>query len=249
MCVLESLMFSPFAARKALKQFPINELLLWNWPVQLSPFLFYQPSRVCDLRQWFTAYKQFYSLILYYLTEDLVLDDSVVLKVPAELLPCKDVDYPSGKYKNIKTNQTRNPKFWLLHKCGDWHKIMVAVTIQEHILFKRSFKTEKSLCWQVIDVLQLWIYLWYWWIFQLIIPINSALHQRLEYKLYMWVCQSWTLSTVGMFCVLPGAYDRFLPYILMGSLTVLIGILTLFLPESFGNPLPESFEQVLKVKW
>ncbi|XP_054024299.1 solute carrier family 22 member 4 isoform X2 [Dryobates pubescens] len=45
-----------------------------------------------------------------------------------------------------------------------------------------------------------------------------------------------------------GAYDRFLPYILMGSLTVLIGILTLFLPESYGNPLPESFEQMLKVK-
>lgn len=65
----------------------------------------------------------------------------------------------------------------------------------------------------------------------------------------MWVCQLWTLSTGGMFCVLPGAYDRFLPYILMGSLTVLIGILTLFLPESYGNVLPESFEQMLKVKW
>lgn len=49
--------------------------------------------------------------------------------------------------------------------------------------------------------------------------------------------------------VLSGAYDRFLPYILMGSLTVLIGILTLFLPESHGNPLPENFEQMLKVKW
>lgn len=50
-------------------------------------------------------------------------------------------------------------------------------------------------------------------------------------------------------CVLPGAYDRYLPYILMGSLTVLIGILTLFLPESYGSALPESFEQMLKVKW
>ncbi|KAK4814350.1 hypothetical protein QYF61_016308 [Mycteria americana] len=54
--------------------------------------------------------------------------------------------------------------------------------------------------------------------------------------------------TVVILCVLPGAYDRFLPYILMGSLTVLIGILTLFLPESYGNPLPESFEQMLKLK-
>ncbi|XP_077183012.1 solute carrier family 22 member 4 isoform X3 [Paroedura picta] len=46
----------------------------------------------------------------------------------------------------------------------------------------------------------------------------------------------------------PGAYDRFLPYILMGSLTVLIGILTLFLPESYGNPLPETFQEMLRVK-
>lgn len=52
-----------------------------------------------------------------------------------------------------------------------------------------------------------------------------------------------------MFYVLSGAYERFLPYILMGSLTVLIGILTLFLPESYGSPLPESFEQMQKVKW
>ncbi|RLW02988.1 hypothetical protein DV515_00006958 [Chloebia gouldiae] len=56
-------------------------------------------------------------------------------------------------------------------------------------------------------------------------------------------------SIIAPYFVYLGAYDRFLPYILMGSLTVLIGILTLFLPESYGNPLPESFEQMLKVKW
>ncbi|XP_041337831.1 solute carrier family 22 member 4 isoform X2 [Pyrgilauda ruficollis] len=55
-------------------------------------------------------------------------------------------------------------------------------------------------------------------------------------------------SIIAPYFVYLGAYDRFLPYILMGSLTVLIGILTLFLPESFGNPLPESFEQMMKVK-
>ncbi|KAF2986022.1 hypothetical protein EK904_002180, partial [Melospiza melodia maxima] len=55
-------------------------------------------------------------------------------------------------------------------------------------------------------------------------------------------------SIIAPYFVYLGAYDRFLPYILMGSLTVLIGILTLFLPESFGNPLPERFEQMLKVK-
>ncbi|XP_040300356.1 solute carrier family 22 member 4 isoform X2 [Herpailurus yagouaroundi] len=45
-----------------------------------------------------------------------------------------------------------------------------------------------------------------------------------------------------------GAYNRVLPYILMGSLTVLIGIITLFLPESFGVTLPETLEQMQKVK-
>ncbi|XP_025901384.1 solute carrier family 22 member 4-like, partial [Nothoprocta perdicaria] len=55
-------------------------------------------------------------------------------------------------------------------------------------------------------------------------------------------------SIVAPYFVYLGAYDRFLPYILMGSLTVLIGILTLFLPESFGNPLPENFEQMQRVK-
>ncbi|XP_066185082.1 solute carrier family 22 member 4-like isoform X3 [Sylvia atricapilla] len=55
-------------------------------------------------------------------------------------------------------------------------------------------------------------------------------------------------SIIAPYFVYLGAYDRFLPYILMGSLTVLIGILTLFLPESYGNPLPESFEQMMKVK-
>ncbi|XP_030674354.1 solute carrier family 22 member 4 isoform X2 [Nomascus leucogenys] len=46
-----------------------------------------------------------------------------------------------------------------------------------------------------------------------------------------------------------GAYNRMLPYIVMGSLTVLIGILTLFFPESLGMTLPETLEQMQKVKW
>ncbi|XP_007473505.1 organic cation/carnitine transporter 2 isoform X2 [Monodelphis domestica] len=46
----------------------------------------------------------------------------------------------------------------------------------------------------------------------------------------------------------PGAYDRFLPYILMGSLTVLTAILTLFLPESYGIPLPDTIDDMLRVK-
>ncbi|XP_025973960.2 organic cation/carnitine transporter 2-like [Dromaius novaehollandiae] len=55
-------------------------------------------------------------------------------------------------------------------------------------------------------------------------------------------------SILSPYFVYLGAYDRFLPYILMGSLTVLSGILTLFLPESYGMPLPDTTEQMLTVK-
>ncbi|XP_067423333.1 organic cation/carnitine transporter 2-like [Emydura macquarii macquarii] len=55
-------------------------------------------------------------------------------------------------------------------------------------------------------------------------------------------------SVLSPYFVYLGAYDRFLPYILMGSLTVLTGILTLFLPESYGTPLPDTIEQMLRVK-
>ncbi|XP_010588364.1 solute carrier family 22 member 4 isoform X1 [Loxodonta africana] len=55
-------------------------------------------------------------------------------------------------------------------------------------------------------------------------------------------------SIVAPYFVYLGAYNRILPYIVMGSLTVLIGIITLFFPESFGTTLPETFEQMQKVK-
>lgn len=55
-------------------------------------------------------------------------------------------------------------------------------------------------------------------------------------------------SILSPYFVYLGAYDRFLPYILMGSLTILTAILTLFLPESFGVPLPDTIDQMLRVK-
>lgn len=56
-----------------------------------------------------------------------------------------------------------------------------------------------------------------------------------------------SLYPIDVLC-LPGAYNRVLPYIVMGSLTVFIGIITLFFPESFGMTLPETLEQMEKVK-
>ncbi|XP_044520602.1 solute carrier family 22 member 5-like [Gracilinanus agilis] len=55
-------------------------------------------------------------------------------------------------------------------------------------------------------------------------------------------------SILSPYFVYLGAYDRFLPYILMGTLTVLTAILTLFLPESFGIPLPDTIDEMLRVK-
>ncbi|XP_058134328.1 solute carrier family 22 member 4 [Dasypus novemcinctus] len=55
-------------------------------------------------------------------------------------------------------------------------------------------------------------------------------------------------SIIAPYFVYLGAYNRLLPYIVMGSLTVLIGIITLLFPESFGMALPETLEQMQKVK-
>ncbi|XP_029410056.1 solute carrier family 22 member 5 [Nannospalax galili] len=55
-------------------------------------------------------------------------------------------------------------------------------------------------------------------------------------------------SILSPYFIYLGSYDRFLPYILMGGLTVLTAVLTLFFPESFGVPLPDTIDQMLKVK-
>uniref|UniRef100_A0A8C2M534 Solute carrier family 22 (organic cation transporter), member 5 n=1 Tax=Cricetulus griseus TaxID=10029 RepID=A0A8C2M534_CRIGR len=55
-------------------------------------------------------------------------------------------------------------------------------------------------------------------------------------------------SILSPYFVYLGAYDRYLPYILMGSLTILTAILTLFFPESFGVPLPDTIDQMLRIK-
>ncbi|XP_018419284.1 PREDICTED: solute carrier family 22 member 5-like [Nanorana parkeri] len=55
-------------------------------------------------------------------------------------------------------------------------------------------------------------------------------------------------SILSPYFVYLGAYDRHLPFVLMGSLTVLVGIFTLFLPETNGMPLPDTIEEMLRVK-
>ncbi|XP_069827053.1 solute carrier family 22 member 4-like [Dendropsophus ebraccatus] len=55
-------------------------------------------------------------------------------------------------------------------------------------------------------------------------------------------------SVISPYFVYLGAYNRILPYILMGSLTVTMGLLVLFFPETFGRALPETMDQTQNIK-
>ncbi|XP_018419283.1 PREDICTED: solute carrier family 22 member 4-like [Nanorana parkeri] len=50
-------------------------------------------------------------------------------------------------------------------------------------------------------------------------------------------------SVISPYFVYLGAYNRLLPYILMGTLTVIMGLIVLLFPETFGKPLPETMDQ------
>ncbi|KAG8439201.1 hypothetical protein GDO86_005427 [Hymenochirus boettgeri] len=48
------------------------------------------------------------------------------------------------------------------------------------------------------------------------------------------------------FVYLGKCFNPFLPFILMGSITILIGIFSLFLPESYNMPLPDTIDEMHK---
>ncbi|XP_029439100.1 solute carrier family 22 member 4-like [Rhinatrema bivittatum] len=54
-------------------------------------------------------------------------------------------------------------------------------------------------------------------------------------------------SVISPYFVYLSAYSKILPYILMGSLIIAIGIMTLFFPETLGKALPETVEQTQRV--
>nr|XP_048293628.1 solute carrier family 22 member 21 isoform X2 [Myodes glareolus]XP_048293629.1 solute carrier family 22 member 21 isoform X2 [Myodes glareolus] len=55
-------------------------------------------------------------------------------------------------------------------------------------------------------------------------------------------------SILSPYFVYLGAYNRHLPYILMGSLTIMTAIITLFFPESSDVSLPDTIHQMQEVK-
>ncbi|KAM3869133.1 organic cation/carnitine transporter 2-like [Diretmus argenteus] len=59
-------------------------------------------------------------------------------------------------------------------------------------------------------------------------------------------------STISPYFMQLGMFHKYLPYILLGTLAVLSALATLFLPESFRRPLPETIQQMPKrqrIKW
>ncbi|XP_070839232.1 organic cation/carnitine transporter 2-like [Chaetodon trifascialis] len=53
-------------------------------------------------------------------------------------------------------------------------------------------------------------------------------------------------SSVAPFLFHLRTYSPYAPYIILGTLTLVAAFVTLFLPESFGHPLPETIDQMLK---
>ncbi|MCJ8735691.1 hypothetical protein PDJAM_G00250280 [Pangasius djambal] len=56
-------------------------------------------------------------------------------------------------------------------------------------------------------------------------------------------------STISPFFPYFGHYDQVLPYILMGVLTLIAGLLSILMPETRGIPLPEAISQVQSLNW
>ncbi|XP_043925125.1 solute carrier family 22 member 5 isoform X1 [Protopterus annectens] len=86
--------------------------------------------------------------------------------------------------------------------------------------------------------------------FSMVYVYSSELYPTVVRNMGVGVCSmaSRLGSIISPYFVFLGQYDEYLPYILMGSLTVLSGILTIFLPESFGIPLPDTIDQMQMVK-
>ncbi|KAF4098123.1 solute carrier family 22 member 4 [Onychostoma macrolepis] len=55
-------------------------------------------------------------------------------------------------------------------------------------------------------------------------------------------------SITAPYVIFLGTFNKYLPYILMGSLTIASSIANVFLPETFGKVLPETLEQMQKCK-
>ncbi|XP_076147905.1 solute carrier family 22 member 4-like isoform X1 [Alosa pseudoharengus] len=58
-----------------------------------------------------------------------------------------------------------------------------------------------------------------------------------------------TGSTIAPFFPFLGVYDKTLPYIVMGLMTLVAGLLSILLPETRGMPLPQQVSEVQTLNW
>ncbi|XP_067279533.1 organic cation/carnitine transporter 2-like [Pseudorasbora parva] len=87
--------------------------------------------------------------------------------------------------------------------------------------------------------------------FAIVYPATAELYPTVLRNTALGTCS--TASRVGSisapYFIYLGSYNRSLPYILIGSLNVLSGLLYLLLPESFGSPLPETISHMPTGLW
>ncbi|XP_062868189.1 solute carrier family 22 member 4 [Trichomycterus rosablanca] len=89
------------------------------------------------------------------------------------------------------------------------------------------------------------------------VTIAFAIVYAFTAELYPTVLRNTAVGTCSMasrlgsifapYFIYLGGYYRALPYILIGTLSVLSGLLSLLIPESFGMPLPETINHMQKV--
>ncbi|XP_048021546.1 solute carrier family 22 member 4-like isoform X2 [Megalobrama amblycephala] len=87
--------------------------------------------------------------------------------------------------------------------------------------------------------------------FSILYPATAELYPTIVRSTSLGICSM--ASRVGglssPYFIYLGGYYRSLPYILIGSLNILSGLLYLLLPESLGSPLPETISHMQTVVW
>ncbi|XP_015204967.2 organic cation/carnitine transporter 2 [Lepisosteus oculatus] len=87
--------------------------------------------------------------------------------------------------------------------------------------------------------------------FSIVYAFTAELYPTVVRNMAVGACSMFSRigSIIAPYFTYMGSHDKFLPYILMGSLTVFSGVLALLLPESFGMPLPDTIVQMQKITW
>ncbi|XP_067838651.1 solute carrier family 22 member 4-like isoform X3 [Heptranchias perlo] len=87
--------------------------------------------------------------------------------------------------------------------------------------------------------------------FSMIFVFSAELYPTVVRNMGFGVCSmaSRIGSIISPYFAYLETYNKVLPFILMGSLSVMAGIFCLVLPETFGQPLPQTIQQVQPMIW